>query len=98
MKREPEDGVLSNAEQDTNGVREHYDLVLVMARKTAEELRAAQFEGLPRMSPSTAGAHARLSGLINAFAWANRALFNAARAVEAMQGEDDESLTDEVLL
>lgn len=86
MKREPEEGVLSRSESDDAGLREHYTLMLGLARKAAEELRQAQFDGLPKMAPGMAGPHARLARLINSFAWANRALFNAAKAL--VEAED----------
>lgn len=101
MKRESE-GVLSVIEReafDARGAREHYELMLGLARKAAEELRHAQFEGLPRMAPMSAGPHARIARLINTFAWANRSLFNAAKTVVALEDLPDENDTVfEVLL
>lgn len=102
MDRSPSDAVLESTANAARAVREHYELMYRLARRCAEELRCAQFQGLPRMGPGNAGPHARLARLINSFAWANRSLFDAAKAVvEAEELPDDgrgDAIVFEVLL
>lgn len=102
MNREPDIGVLSTAEDPSGkGVREHYDLMLAITKKAAEELRAKLFEGVPHMqpqNPSARYAHAKTARLINAFAWANRCLWLAAQTVQEIEHLSDDELVSEVLL
>lgn len=90
------------APRDARLARQHYELVLGVTRKAHKELRGALDRGLPMRANYPSGGlpvnvelpHARMARLINAFAWANRSLFNAAGAVceaeDIEDGVDDE--------
>lgn len=97
MDRNPAEAVLVAASDSARGVREHYELMLRLAKKCAEELRCTQFQGLPKMGPGAAGPHARLARLINSFAWANRSLFNAAKDLVVAEDLPDDGRGDGIV-
>lgn len=88
-------------------IRSHYDLMLKLARQARERLASALCRGLPRFAPvgDAAGGvcgmaamrHAAIFRLVNAFAWANRALWGAADALCEVEGYENDGAGEGVV-
>ena len=89
--------------QSTAAVREHYDCMLGIARKARQELLTALHEGVPRLAPLPSGGMdgavkmAATYRLIHSYAWANRALFNAAADLCAIENIPDDGVAEGLL-
>jgi hypothetical protein len=106
-------GVLSPTERELTDsamrMRSHYNLMVSTATRARDELRAQLSKGLPPMvpvkmyesGPSYDGMvclqHVAVYRLVNAYAWANRVLWNAAQAVCDCEELPDDGIAEGIV-
>jgi hypothetical protein len=74
--------------------RDHYELMLLLARRAREDLNRALGSGLPRREVAVANHHRTAYRLINAFVWANCSLWRAAAEVCRIERLKDEGVAE----
>ena len=86
-------------------MRSHYDLMVVTTTKARDELRSRLQKGLRAIEPLPGGGydglvaldHRDVCRLVNAYAWANRCLYNAAMAVCDVEELPDDGIAEGIV-